>query len=245
MARKRKGNLLLKRIIGLFAEERRGKVLDLGCAAGHYSIELHKLGFDVTSLDVTSGFKYRDQIRFIQHDGNGPFPFKDGEFDYILLAEVIEHIRAPHPFLKEIRRVLKANGALVLSTPNILSLKSRMRYLFEGSYEYFREPPLDHEQYNKKVGIDVSQIHVIPYRYHELEFLLYESGFSIKEIETSLYESRGLSILLPIIWFHLNSKARRSIKKGGIDYSRVNRVILKKEILFGRHLIIKANKMLA
>jgi len=35
----------------------------------------------------------------------------------------------------------------------------------------------------------------------------------------------------------------RSKKKGGIDYARINKIMLSKELLFGRHLIIEAEKL--
>ena len=49
--------------------------------------------------------------------------------------------------------------------------------------------------------------------------------------------------LLPIIKFQSWQKERRVTKKGGsIDYGRIHKILLSKELLFGRHLIIKANK---
>ena len=47
------------------------------------------------------------------------FPFKDGEFDVILFCEIIEHLFVdPFAVLKEVKRVLKPGGALILTTPN-------------------------------------------------------------------------------------------------------------------------------
>jgi SAM-dependent methyltransferase len=56
-------------------------------------------------------------------------PFADGSADVVLAGEIIEHIVDTETFLLEIRRVLAAGGALVLSTPNILWLKNRLRLL--------------------------------------------------------------------------------------------------------------------
>ena len=159
-----------------------------------------------------------------------------------MMAEVIEHLREPYKIMPDIGRVLKKGGGLFLSTPNILNLKSRMRFLIEGSFEYFREPPIDHVVYNANNGIDVSQIHVVPYRFHELEFLLHECGFKVERIATSSYERGPLDILVPVIKFQLNAKAKRSLAKDGIDYGRINQFILSPELLFGRHLIVKARK---
>lgn len=186
--------------------------------------------------------KKKEKIRFVQLDESKPLPFLDNEFDYVLFAEVVEHLRVPYQIMADINRILKKGGSLVLSTPNILNLKSRIRYLFEGSYEYFREPPVEHFDYNAKIGVDTSQVHVVPYRYHELEFLLKETGYEIIQIATSSYEGKAFSFIVPIMRFQSGQKEKRSLKKGGLDYSRINRIMLTPELLFGRHLIVRAAK---
>jgi len=47
-----KKNYLLERIPELLRHESKGKMLDLGCGRGMYSIELHELGFDVVAADL-------------------------------------------------------------------------------------------------------------------------------------------------------------------------------------------------
>ncbi|MBU0709148.1 MAG: class I SAM-dependent methyltransferase, partial [Candidatus Omnitrophica bacterium] len=165
--------------------------------------------------------------------------FSDGSFDQVLLLETVEHLRNPYSVLTNINRILKDQGTLVLSTPNILNLYSRSRFLFEAAYEYFREPPLDQVKNPKEI---IFNLHLVPYRYHELEYLLSACGFTIENIYTSVYEGFGLSFLLPIIKFQAWQKERRGLQKGGVDFRRINKILLSKEILFGRHLIIKAKK---
>jgi len=83
---------------------------------------------------------------------------------------------------------------------------------------------------------------LIPWRYHELEYLLVDSGFEIQTVATSVYDSKGLFFFKPLIQFQLKSKEASSRKKGGIDYARINKVLLSDEIIYGRHLIVKAVK---
>lgn len=239
---RKKENVLLKAILKSFCEEPKGKILDFGCSQGHYSLELSRMGFDVVGADVTDGFRYKDKIKFVQLAGKGPLPFENESFDFVLLAEVVEHLTDPYGLMRELSRILKRGGKVILSTPNILNIKSRCRFLSEGAYDYFREPPFDHVGHNVKTGIDISQVHVMPWRYHELEFLLKECGFLVEDISTSVYEGWGLSFFVPLIRFQLNSKAKRSLKKAGLDYRRINKIMLSKELLFGRHLILKATK---
>jgi len=49
-----------------------------------------------------------------------PLPFRDNEFEAILCFETIEHMPEPKNFIKELARVLKPNGELLLTTPNTL-----------------------------------------------------------------------------------------------------------------------------
>lgn len=241
MIKKRKVNFLLESVISKFSGLPKGKILDLGCGDGDYSKRLKDLGFDVIAGDIDLvRFKYKNEIEFEHCDITKELPFADNTFDYVLMAEVVEHLRNPYTVIPEINRIIKKNGSLILSTPNILSLKSRFRFIFEGGYEYFREPPLDQAKNSKEV---IFNLHLVPYRYHELEYLLSASGFKVCDIFASVYEGFELGFLFPIILFQAWLKERRSIKNGGINYKRINNILLSKELIFGRHLIIRAAKV--
>ena len=238
---KKKKNYLLESTINIFSGLPKGRVLDLGCGDGDYAKRLKDLEFEVIAGDIDHNrFKYHKEIEFKHCDITKEMPFPDNTFDYVLLMEVVEHLRNPYTVLPEINRIIKPKGIMILSTPNILNLKSRFRFLFEGAYDYFREPPLDQVKNPKEI---IFNLHLVPYRYHELEYLLSAVGFKISGIFTSICEGYGLSFLLSVIKFQAWQKERRARKKGGIDYARINRIILSKELLFGRHLIIKAEKI--
>ncbi len=240
MLKKKNTNFLLESVIRKFSGLPKGKILDLGCGDGDYSQRLKDLGFEVIAGDIDlARFKYKNEIEFKHCDITKELPFADNTFDYVLLMEVVEHLRNPYMVIPEINRIIKNNGALILSTPNILNLKSRLRFLAEGAYEYYREAPLDQVKNPREV---IFNLHLVPYRYQELEYLISASGFKVKNIFTSVYEGYGAWFLLPIIMFQSWQKERRFLKKGGMDYRRINKILLSKELLFGRHLIIRAVK---
>lgn len=66
-----------------------------------------------------------------------PLPFADASFDLVTCTEVIEHLEHYRQTLREMHRVLKPAGRLVVTTPNILNLKSRIRFLIFGFYNLF------------------------------------------------------------------------------------------------------------
>jgi SAM-dependent methyltransferase len=61
---------------------------------------------------------------------NAHLPFPDNSIDIIICTEVLEHLILGSYIVKEISRVLNANGSAIISVPNIVSLKSRVRVLF-------------------------------------------------------------------------------------------------------------------
>ena len=235
---------LHNRVIQILEKEPRAKLLELGAGGGEVSKLLKNKGFQVISLDIDQQrFKYRGEIEFQQADLNQGLPFSNDSIDYILMLEVIEHLKNPYFVLKEINRILKKQGLLFLSTPNILNLKSRLRFFIEGTYDYFREPPLDLAH---SYGHGLFDIHLVAYKYPELEYILFDSGFTVEDIFSSFFEpqARILSLIcLPLLRLQAYLKCRRSRKKGeGIDYRRIFRILLSPEILCSRHLIIKARK---
>ena len=105
----------------------RGKrVLDAGCGAGYGSAELAEMAETVTGVDVApEAIAYAREhyslpnLKFEQASCCA-LPFADGSFDLVAAFEVIEHLEDWRGFLAETRRVLGANGQLVVSTPNRL-----------------------------------------------------------------------------------------------------------------------------
>jgi len=56
-------------------------------------------------------------------------PFENNYFDFVFAGEIIEHLFDSRFFLKEVHRVLKINGYLILSTPNLARIDDRLKFL--------------------------------------------------------------------------------------------------------------------
>jgi SAM-dependent methyltransferase len=93
------------------------RVLDVGCADGYVAEILAGRGFAVTGVDFPST-RHNDSFRFVGGDLDGGLPRLDEAYDYIICADVLEHLRDPLGMLRECRRHLAPGGVLIGSLPN-------------------------------------------------------------------------------------------------------------------------------
>jgi len=77
-------------------------------------------------IDIIFNEKYNERYEFAYKHFNvekGIFPFNDNEFDTVLCCEIIEHLTLnPTHMLYEIHRILKPDGCLIITTPNVSRL---------------------------------------------------------------------------------------------------------------------------
>ena len=72
-------------------------------------------------------------------DLTAPLPYKAETFDVVLAVEVVEHLENPWAFMREAVRTLRPEGFLIITTPNVSSIPSRLEYLRSGVLPYFRQ----------------------------------------------------------------------------------------------------------
>jgi ubiquinone/menaquinone biosynthesis C-methylase UbiE len=108
--------------------------LDLGCGDGRLTAEV-RVGA-MTAADVSEVALRRATVRLPDAEivrvlPDEPLPFVDGEFELVLCAETIEHVRDVQLFLSEVRRVLRPGGGLALTTPDH-GRRTALRMLMHG-----------------------------------------------------------------------------------------------------------------
>lgn len=100
------------------------EILDVGCGTGHGSVVLAELAKRVEAVDYSpQAIRYakrhysRDNLSFRVMNGQ-KLEFTDDSFDVVLSSEVFEHLHDQEGHLREVRRVLRADGLCIIGTPN-------------------------------------------------------------------------------------------------------------------------------
>jgi len=169
------------------------KVLDIGAGQGALSVRLKDAGARVSACDVVpEQFDVRG-VEFRAVTSDGRLPFDDASFEAALAIEVLEHIDGHDRFFAEVARILRPGGIVMFTTPNILSLKSRLRFLFTGFFYSFG--PL--EPFTRD---PVSQ-HIAPYSVNRYEWMMSQHGLRLSGLETDRIQTSSvlLSLLVPFI----------------------------------------------
>jgi SAM-dependent methyltransferase len=128
----------------------KGKILDLGCGKAPL-YELYK-GYtsEVICADWEKSLHDNEFIDKIT-DLNNNLDFNDSEFDTVLLSDVLEHILLPHNLLKEIYRILKPDGCLIMNVPFFY-------WLHEEPFDYFRYTKFALADLTKNSGLRVLEL---------------------------------------------------------------------------------------
>ena len=120
------------RFIANFFKDANGKLLDIGCCYGGLRKYLNSniIYFGVDNMNLCFD-------GFIKVDLNNELlPFADKTFDAINCSAVLEHLFYPLRILKEMKRIIKDDGFLLLSLPNDKSLNALFGQLFVDIKDY-------------------------------------------------------------------------------------------------------------
>lgn len=130
----------VKRILDFLDKMKiKGKILDVGCSSGEFLLFIKRRGFDAYGVEinkVTADVARKNGLNvlncFLEEA-----KFADNYFSVIMLGDVIEHAINPGNLLKECGRILKDNGVLIISAPNLNSFWSEITFVL---YKLFKIP---------------------------------------------------------------------------------------------------------
>ena len=196
------------------------RVLDLSCGQGEIIRELMADGCEVrgthfrgddyklhgASKVLWEGLPIDQDVDLVK-----PLPYSSASFEVAILSEVMEHLPTYVPVVHEVGRVLMPGGHLVLSTPNISRLHSRLHFFLTGTHKLIRH----------RVGWDISSddlyaYHISPVDFPLLHTLLFQADLRVKRLGFTRFKLKHswLSLLFPFLWFFSRMETRKRVSKG-------------------------------
>lgn len=132
---------LMEHVLRYLSDKPNQRILDIGCGSGNNGFVMQQHGHTVWGIDVA-----QEAIRQAERKLDAAFclDIETGDpsnvlrhhmFDLILLADVIEHLRAPKDILNRYSTYLNQNGVMIISTPNIANYTIRWN-LLKGKFDY-------------------------------------------------------------------------------------------------------------
>lgn len=173
------------------------KLLDIGCGSGQFIYEMKNLGLEVYGVEP-GDFNKEDSNKYKLNIKNLELiksKYPKEYFDLITINHVFEHLGNPNETIKEIRRILKRKGTLIIGIPNTNSISKR---IFGKNW----------------LALDIPR-HLFNYSDKNIKFLLERNGFKVLKIR---YNSRPTQFVVSL-YFLLNIK-----KKTGI-FNRILEII--------------------
>lgn len=170
-----------------------GKILDVGAGKGGIAHALLEMGYDVKAVDINPSDCIYPDVKVIQCNILKGLPFDDNSFDAITITEVIEHMEDPYLTVRELNRVLKSGGILLVTVPNYGNIETRMNYVFRGTLQKAFPFELEKPMSGK------SHAHINPMSVFQLKYLLMTNGFEVIHFST-LFPKRKMILLLPILF---------------------------------------------
>jgi ubiquinone/menaquinone biosynthesis C-methylase UbiE len=221
-----------------------GRYLDIGAGHGDLIRRITQQ-FPVvpTACDYTSNLMRFPGLAVDVVDLNSAaLPYAEASFDLITCTEVIEHIEHYRQTFREVFRVLKPGGLFVMTTPNVLNLRSRIRYLLFGFFSLFG--PL-HVRESKRY---LTGGHINPVSFFYVAHALSDAGFT--DITVSIDKRQRASIVwlvllwLPIQLFSLWAIYREKRRFGTIDTANEPfvRPMNQVDLLVGRTIVVGAQR---
>lgn len=164
----------------------------LDTAAGNgWLASLYASGHEVVAIDIADANLRRIEalgMRAIKHDLEQPLPFDDAVFDTVVCSEILEHLFRPDLLLREVMRVLKPGGRVIVTVPNLHGLRNRIDVLV-GKRTPFIEFRIYQDRTDQLSHVGVQ--HIRHYSFAGMRSVLQTVGFE-------QVRSRGQS-------FHLNA----------------------------------------
>jgi SAM-dependent methyltransferase len=118
-----------------------GDVLDIGCMDGRNTASYAPEARSVTGLDVVEHPAWKglegDNLRYVAADAHA-LPFEDASFDTVIALAMLHHVASPSRVIREMHRVRRPGGTLLIVEPNRLNPLSWVHLTLMSDHDHFR-----------------------------------------------------------------------------------------------------------
>ena len=117
-----------------------GVLLDVGCGTGSLRQVLGRRFDRYVGVDVIRYDDFPADAEFVGVDlDSGSCPLPDGIGDVVASLETIEHLESPRAFVRELTRLARPGGWVIVTTPNQLSFLSKLTLLVKNQFNAFQD----------------------------------------------------------------------------------------------------------
>ena len=183
------------KVLAFLTDKPRGEILDIPTGLGALARVLHQMGFPVACCDIDTSQFLATELKVDRGDLNGQIPYEDGRFDYVCFLEAIEHTENPYNAVRELARVLKPGGTLILTTPNYLNIERRLKFVITG----FFTKPVSYETIRDTCQGQTYGMHLSPIGYTLIKFALEHAGLRIRTVTYDKKKPKQ-AFLKPLVW---------------------------------------------
>lgn len=181
------------------------RIVDVGAGEGYFTalvgehLKAHGVapGTVLRACDLfPEQFRYGD-VACDRVDVGMRLPYPDGTFDVACSIEVIEHLEDQFHFVRELHRIVRPGGRVLLTTPNLLNINSRLRFLRAGFWLLFDPLPLDSHNPVHLAG------HIHPISFYYLAYLFHRAGFASVRVHFDRFKKSATALTLalaPVLW---------------------------------------------
>jgi 2-polyprenyl-3-methyl-5-hydroxy-6-metoxy-1,4-benzoquinol methylase len=167
-----------------------GKLLDIGCGAGNLYPFVRDRVSSYVGVDLVRYDGFPVGAEWVEANLDQlPLPLASGCADAVVAVETIEHLENPRAFMRELVRLAKSGGRVIVTTPNQLSLLSKMTLLLKNRFNAFQD---------------------VHYPAHitallEIDLIRIASACGLRDVSIS-YSNSGRIVLTPFHYPHAISK---------------------------------------
>jgi ubiquinone/menaquinone biosynthesis C-methylase UbiE len=188
--------------------------LDFGCYKGSFLRSLdnknitNRVGVDISRQAIDEAKLKHPDLATIHLNQTTPLPFSDKEFQSITLMDVLEHVYEQIELLKELRRVLRDDGILIVTVPgkHLFSCMDtgNLKFRFPRLHKWYYCKMHSRQEYEKRYSqnpdgligdVSAKKAWHEHFSQRQMKELLDKAGFTVREFDGNGYFCRPLSII--------------------------------------------------